>query len=196
MIENLTPNNELNEQQIKLLNGDKEEQFLLKREIHRDIFPIMVEGFRQIRELTQNIAIISGAIAAFTIPILNTDLVQTKVLAYIALLLLFISIVYAIHHLSEVISKEVNDLSKQHSTYNDILDDAIDRVNTVLLTGNIDKLNVDEKKVLKKLSTIKILPKIDRSLNILKTIIFAALVYLFLSFIPLNEIIRFLHLES
>jgi len=173
------------DEQLKILEEYKSKQFQLKKEIHADIFPALVEGLRQVRELEQNIAIIAGAIASFTIPVVNTSFVQIKFLSYFALVFLFITICYAVYHLSEVITKEVNELTKQHSTYNNLLDEVVSRINDVIETGDINKLNdFDHDEVLSKLDGLKSPQKIDKSLNWLRGFLFTALGLLVLSFVP------------
>lgn len=177
----------VNDKQLSLLQQYKEQQFELKKEIHSNIFPALVEGLRQIRELTQNIAIISGAIAAFTIPVLNTSIIQIKPLAFLSLSFLFATICYAIYHLSEIIPKEVNELSKQHATYNNLIDESINRINIVIETGDVNKLvEFDIEDVKSRLETLKTEPQKDKSLDNLRTLLFVALGLLTISFIPVN----------
>jgi hypothetical protein len=179
----------VNDEQLKLLQQYKKEQFELKSEIHSDIAPMLIEGFRQMRELTQNIAIIAGAIASFTIPILNTSIIQTKYLAYSAVVLLFGAIIYAVYHLSEVIPKEINALSKQHSTYNELIDESINRINKTISTGDVKELdNFDKEEVVRRAAQIKTENRKDASLDILRTVLFLALLFLSFSFIPFNSI--------
>lgn len=176
----------VNDEQLAILLQHKDRQFALKKEVHADIFPALMEGLRQIRELTQNIAIIAGAIAAFTIPVINTDFVQVKILAYLALVLQFITIIYVINHLTQVITKEVNELAKQHSTYVGLLDQEIDRTNEVIESGDISKfVHTDEevKELLGKLDNIKANLVPDKSLDRLRLLLTASLVALCLSFI-------------
>lgn len=177
----------VDDRQLALLQQYKEQQFALKKEIHSDIFPALIEGLRQIRELEQNIAIIAGAIASFTIPVVNTSFVQVKFLAYLALVFLFTTICYAIYHLSEVTTKEVNELSKQHSTYSKLIDEVIDRINTVIESGDVNKLvDFDQQDVLSRLDELKTAPKPDKSLDRLRLLLFVALGLLALSFIPMS----------
>ena len=179
----------VNDAQLKLLQQYKKEQFELKSEIHSDIAPMLIEGFRQMRELTQNMAIIAGAIASFTIPILNTTIIQTRWLAYSAVMLLFGTIIYAVYHLSEVIPKEINELSKQHTTYNELLDESINRINKTISTGDAKELdNFDKEEVIKRVALLKTKNRRDASLNILRTVLFLALIFLSFSFIPFNSI--------
>jgi hypothetical protein len=136
------------------------------------------------RSITVNIAIIAGAIAAFTIPIMNTLIIQNKPVAYYSLFLLFVTICYAVHHLSETISKEVNELSRQHETYNQLIDENIDRINSVFETSDINKLvQFDSNDIKKRLDTLKIEKKPDNSLYHLRTLLYLSLVSLFISFI-------------
>lgn len=185
----------VNDTQLALLQQYKDQQFSLKKEVHSDIFPALMEGLRQIRELIQNIAIISGAIATFTIPVLNTSIIQIKPLGYLSLVFLFITICYAIYHLSEVIPKEVNELSKQHTTYNDLLDESINRINEVIETGNVNKLvEFDIEDVKSRLGSLKTELKPDKSLNILRTLFFIALGLLTISFIPIDVFVYLIKL--
>jgi hypothetical protein len=184
----------VDDRQLALLQQYKEQQFALKKEVHSDIFPALIEGLRQIRELEQNIAIIAGAIASFTIPVVNTSFVQVKFLAYLALVFLFTTICYAIYHLSEVTTKEVNELSKQHSTYNKLIDEVIDRINTVIESGDVDKLvDFDKQDVIARLDELKKTPKPDKSLDRLKLFLFIALGSLVLSFIPMSGYLAVWH---
>lgn len=189
----------VNDKQLEILLQHKDRQFALKKEVHADIFPALMEGLRQIRELTQNIAIIAGAIAAFTIPVINTDFVQVKVFAYLALVLQFITIIYVINHLTNVITKEVNELAKQHSTYVGLLDQEIDRTNEVIESGDISKfVHTDEevKELLGKLNDIKANLIPDKSLDRLKLLLTTSLVALCLSFVPLNIYDQLLEISS
>jgi len=179
----------VDDKQLEILLQHKDRQFALKKEVHADIFPALVEGLRQIRELTQNMAIISGAIAAFTIPVVNTDFVQTKPFAYLALVLQFMCIAYAVHHLANVITKEINELAKQHSTYMGVLDQEIDRTNEVIESGDISKfVHTDDEanELLSKLDGLKTPPEPDKSLDRLSFLLIASLVMLSLSFVPTN----------
>lgn len=179
----------VDDKQLEILLQHKDRQFALKKEVHADIFPALIEGLRQIRELTQNMAIISGAIAAFTIPVVNTDFVQTKPFAYLALVLQFICIAYAVRHLTNVITKEINELAKQHSTYMGVLDQEIDRTNEVIESGDISKfVHTDDEanELLKKLAGLKTPPEPDKSLDRLSFLLIASLVTLSLSFVPTN----------
>lgn len=179
----------VNDQQLAILLEHKDKQFELKKEVHADIFPALVEGLRQIRELTQNMAIIAGAIAAFTIPVVNTSFVQTKPFAYLALVLQFITIGYAIYHLVSVITKEVNELSRQHSTFMTLIDQEIDRVNEIIESGDIDKLvhtDSETQEILDRLDGLKTVPEPDKSLDRLKFLLIGSLLALSLSFLPLN----------
>ena len=179
----------VDDKQLEILLQHKDRQFTLKKEVHADIFPALVEGLRQIRELTQNMAIISGAIAAFTIPVVNTDFVQTKPFAYLALVLQFMCIAYAVHHLANVITKEINELAKQHSTYMGVLDQEIDRTNEVIESGDISKfVHTDDEanELLSKLDGLKTPPEPDKSLDRLSFLLIASLVMLSLSFVPTN----------
>ena len=179
----------VDDKQLEILLQHKDRQFALKKEAHADIFPALVEGLRQIRELTQNMAIISGAIAAFTIPVVNTDFVQTKPFAYLALVLQFMCIAYAVHHLANVITKEINELAKQHSTYMGVLDQEIDRTNEVIESGDISKfVHTDDEanELLSKLDGLKTPPEPDKSLDRLSFLLIASLVMLSLSFVPTN----------
>lgn len=166
----------------------KNEQYELKKQIHNDIFPALVEGFRQIRELILNIAIISGAIASFTIPVIGSQIIQIKSLAYGAIFLLFITICYAIYHLSEIIPSEVNALSKQHRVYNDLIDESIDRINRTISTGDFEELKrFDKNDILNRLNSIKVPEKTDKSLSRLRSVFFIAIGFLSLSFLsPIN----------
>ncbi len=175
----------VNDHQLAILQRYKEQQFALKKEIHSDIFPALIEGLRQIRELEQNIAIIAGAIASFTIPVVNTPFVQIKFLAYLALVFLFTTICYAVYHLSEIITKEVNELSKQHLTYSELIDEVIDRINTVIESGDVNKLvDFDQENVTLRLDGLKTTTKPDKNLDRLRLLLFTALGLLVLSFIP------------
>ncbi len=177
------------DEQLEILLKHKDSQFALRKEVHADIFPALVEGLRQIRELTQNMAIISGAVAAFTIPVVNTDFVQTKPFAYLALVLQFMTIAYAVHHLTNVITKEVNELAKQHSTYMGVLDKEIDRTNEVIESGDISKfVHTDDEanELLTKLGELITVPEPDKSLDRLRFLLTASLILLSLSFIPTN----------
>ena len=179
----------INDKQLEILLQHKDRQFALKKEVHADIFPALVEGLRQIRELTQNMAIISGAIAAFTIPVVNTDFVQTKPFAYLALVLQFMCIAYSVHHLTNVITKEINELAKQHSTYMGVLDQEIDRTNEVIESGDISKfVHTDDEanELLTKLDGLKTPPEPDKSLDRLSFLLIASLVMLSLSFVATN----------
>lgn len=134
-------------------------------------------------------AIISGAVAAFTIPVVNTDFVQTKPFAYLALVLQFMTIAYAVHHLTNVITKEVNELAKQHSTYMGVLDKEIDRTNEVIESGDISKfVHTDDEanELLTKLGELITVPEPDKSLDRLRFLLTASLILLSLSFIPTN----------
>lgn len=177
------------DEQLEILLKHKDSQFALRKEVHADIFPALVEGFRQIRELTQNIAIIAGAIAAFTIPVVNTNFVQYKPFAYFALVLQFMTISYAVYHLTNVITKEINELAKQHSTYIALLDQEIDITNEVIESGDISKLTKadDEADILQaKLDELKTVPEPDKSLDRLRFMLITSLVMLSLSFIPVE----------
>ena len=177
---------------LKLFEEYKQEQFALKDKVHSDIFPILIEGTRQIRELTQSIAIIAGAIASFTIPVMNTSLVGTKPFAYLALLFLFLTIIYAIYHLTEVIPKELNAIAKQHKVYNSLLDENIDRVNQVLHTGEVNKLvDYDIKKVESRLAELHVESRRDKSLDHLRAFLIFALFSLLLAFIP-KDVLEFI----
>lgn len=177
------------DEQLEILLKHKDSQFALRKEVHADIFPALVEGFRQIRELTQNIAIIAGAIAAFTIPVVNTNFVQNKPFAYFALVLQFMTISYAVHHLTNVITKEINELAKQHSTYIGLLDQEIDRTNEVIESGDFRKLvHADDEadKLQTKLDELKTVPEPDKSLDKLRFMLITSLVMLSLSFVPVG----------
>ena len=176
----------VNDKQLEILLKRKDDQFALRKEVHADIFPALVEGFRQIRELTQNIAIIAGAIAAFTIPVVNTDFVQNKPFAYLALVLQFMTISYAVHHLTKVITKEINELANQHSTYIGLLDQEVDKINEVIESGDISKLvHPDEvDNIQTTLDELKTIPEPDKSLDRLRFMLIASLVLLSLSFVP------------
>lgn len=177
----------VNEKQLEILESFKEKQFALKKEIHSDLFPAIVESLRQTRELTQNIALISGAIASFTIPVVNTPFVQVKIFAYLALVFLFILICYAVYHLTEVLSGEVNGLSNQHTTYSNLIDDTIDRINSVIESGEINKLvDFDKSDVLSRLNELKTDQKPDKSLDILRILLVVSLSLLSMSFVPLH----------
>ena len=179
----------VNDQQLDILVQYKDKLFRQKTEVHETLFPPLADALRQIRELTQNIAVISGAIAAFTIPVVNTNFIQIKFLAYLSLVLLFATICYAIYHLSEVIPKEVNELSRQHSTYMKVLDDEIERINGIIESGNINEFVLKDqeiKKTIDQLDQLKTPPSPDRSLDNLRLLILIALTSLTLSFIPLN----------
>lgn len=194
----IKPINEVNvsEDHLAILLQHKDKQFELKKEVHTDIFPVLIEGLRQIRELTQNIAIIAGAIAAFTIPVVNTPFIQIKLLAYLSITTLFLLIAYAVFHLTSVITREVNELSRQHSTYIELLDDEIDRINSVIETGEITKLahsEQDRVKILDKLKELQTIPKPDKSLDRIKWMLIAALIFLVLSFVPLNAFQSFIN---
>jgi len=131
--------------------------------------------------------IIAGAIAAFTIPVVNTDFVQTKPFAYLALVLQFMTIAYAVYHLTNVITKEINELAKQHSTYMGVLDQEIDRTNEVIESGDINKFvhtDSEANELLAKLDGLKTTPKPDNSLDGLRFLLIASLVMLSLSFVP------------
>jgi len=41
----------VNDKQLEILMQHKDRQFALRKEVHADIFPALVEGLRQIREL-------------------------------------------------------------------------------------------------------------------------------------------------
>lgn len=177
----------VNAPQLAILLQHKDKQFELKKEVQADLFPPLVEAIRQIRELTQNIALIAGAIASFIIPVINTSFVQTKSFGYASLVFLFVTICYAIHHLTEVIPKEVSELSRQHSTFMTILDDEIDRVNTIIESGNFNQIVHSEKEnreISKQIDELKSIPRPDKSLNILRALLTIALLLLTLSFIP------------
>lgn len=174
----------VNEKELKVLNALRDKTFAARQQTHDDLFPPFADGLRQIRELTQNIALISGAIAAFTIPVVPTDFIQTKILAYLSLILLFTTISYAVFHLSQVITKEVNQLSKQNSLFEKIYDDHIDRINSVIESGDKKILEIDQQSLIKELSSLEEISNPDKSLIYLRTLLILALFLLVLSFIP------------
>jgi hypothetical protein len=174
----------VNDQQLGILLDYKKEMFSKQHEAHSDIFPALVDGMRQVRELTQNIALIAGAVASFTIPVVNTSFIQTKILAYLAIILLFITISYAVYHLSEVITNEINQLAKQHNTFITLFNESIDRINTVIESGEIEKINeFDKDSVLARLDELNLPAKPDKSLNYLRSLLVLALFLLVLSFV-------------
>lgn len=175
----------VNNEQLALLQQLKERNFALKKEIHFDIFSTIVQDLNQLRSVEQNIAIIAGAIASFTIPVINSPLVHVKFLAYLSLVFLFITICYSIYHLSNGISNELNNLSKQHKTFMSLVDENIGRIDKVMETGDFrELLNFNREDFDQKLKQIKVSPKADHSLDWLQGMLFIALLLLTLSFIP------------
>ncbi|MBI4100411.1 hypothetical protein HY439_01590 [Candidatus Microgenomates bacterium] len=180
----------LSDKQFRTLKEYKDETWGLHRQIYSDIVPLLAEGIKQIRGLTRDITIIAGAIASFTIPTLNTSLIQTKPLAYTALFFLFLTILYAVYHLSEIIPKEVNSLDQQLKVYSEIVIENISRINKTFEDGNINHLlEVDEEQVKNKLDTIKAEEKPDKSLDRLRTLLGISLVLIILSFFDYSFIL-------
>lgn len=172
----------LNNEPFKLLKDYKDETLSRYDKVNDMILPLIVEDLKQLRDLTKDIIIISGAIASFTIPILNTSIVQTKSFAYTALFLLFSTMIYAIYHLTELIPKELTSLSRQQEVYSKVIVGNITRINRVLEDGNIDHLKeIDENDSLNQLNSLKIENKPDNSLNILRFLLGLSLTFIILS---------------
>lgn len=182
----------LTEEDLKLLYKHRQTSLNLREDIYDDITTKMVSILGQIRSLTKDIAVIAGAIAAFTIPVVNTDMVKTKGFAYIALLLLFVTIFYAVHHLSNVLPSELNGLSKQLKLYNELINEDLERVDRTIRTGEVDNMKVDQNSIKERFDSIKEKETTDRSLDILKYLLLFSLMFNFLSFIDFYSIYELL----
>jgi len=184
----------LNTEQFKILKQYKDEQWDLHSNIHDSLIPLITEDIKQIRELTKDIAIIAGAIAAFTIPVINTQLIYTKPLAYLALFLLFSTIMYAIYHLSDIIPKELNGLVKQQTVYSKVVVDSINRINKVFEDGNINHIiDFDKEKILKELDELKEDINPDKSLDVLRILLGSSMIFILLSFFNYQPLIDYLN---
>ncbi len=103
------------------------------------------------------------------------------------LLFLFFTICYSVYHLSEIIPTEVNELVKQHTLYNNLIDESINRIIEVIESGDFKKLTAfDKSDIEDRLASLKTEQKIDRSLTIIRSLLLVALSLLFISFIPLS----------
>ena len=172
---------------LKILDDYKKEKFALRDVIWKDVGGKLFSSLEQSRGLIQNIAIISGAISAFTIQALGSPVIETPVLAYLSLYLNFSVIVYAVFHLGFVFTKEINGLTEQLHTYIDINNEDIDRINKAIQTGEIDNLRnfnmEDIEQRLKKLESKKEKP--DNSIDVLTRLLLLALVAFAISVIPI-----------
>lgn len=178
------------EELTQYLLNQKEESKKFRKEIQNDILPHMAEFLAQIRNLIKDIAIIAGAIAAFTIPALGSEIIQTKVLAQLAIMLLFITIIYAVYHLTEILPTELNGLSDQLKVYMKIIDHEMDGINKSLVEGNVTAYNETKKLIIKELGSLKKAEnKPDHTLDYLRLTLSFALVLIFLSLFDYSSII-------
>lgn len=183
---------ELNEKQIDILLNRKKDLWGQYNYISGALIPLIGDGLRQIRSLTKDIALISAAIATFYLPVLTTEIVQTKFFAFMALFYLFFAIIYAIYHLSEVLPKEIDGLVKQQKIFGGLLFGEIDKVNKVLTGEGVEILKHSEEDkgtIESKLNSLKVESKPDKSLDNLRVMLLLAFIFIILSFINFTNLL-------
>lgn len=176
-----------------LLNDRKERQLALLSKISDKLLPILFEDHRQLRELTQNIAIIAGAIASFTIQALGSELIKHPWFAYFSLVTLFFTIMYAIQHLGTVITHEINAIANQHTTFAKIISEDIANINKAISNNDVSYILVDTATVEKELDALEEPITKDRSVDVLKFLLGIALTLLLIAFVPFQITLPFFH---
>ncbi|MFA5776199.1 MAG: hypothetical protein WC988_01430 [Patescibacteria group bacterium] len=181
----------MDEKTKQILQNDIEKNYKVRESVGSSIMPVLVETIAQYRNVVLHYALIAGAIAAFTIPVLGSKVIYLKFFAYLALVYLFAIIVYALFHVGILITKEINGLKRQLYTYLKVIDESIKVRRKAIETSNIGEMqNFDRPSALKQLSELTIPDRPDNSLAILSRLIFLALFSLLLSVVPAFEIIK------
>lgn len=179
----------LTKKQIGILESRKSKLFQKRKEIHNDIMPLIVQSLNQSRGLMKDIAIISGAIATFSLPLLTSSIVKTHMLLYIAIAILFFIISFSIYHVKEIVTREINELNRQHSTYIDLLSRSIDSINKVYSDGNTNHLKkFDAEEIEDKLKSLKVDQRPDNALDNLWKLHALALIFILLSLVDFYKV--------
>lgn len=158
----------------------------IRDEAYNRVHPLIIDDLKEIRKLTQNIIVVTAAITSFTLSSIDSTLIKTDFFAAIALCLLFITIVYGIHHLGTVLPESLNSRTELLQAYFKLTNERLDQIEKILKTGDTSEyMNWGGGE---HLETIKPRDedKKDHSLVIMERLIIFALILIALSFINFN----------